>query len=69
MAYAVLDEIHQYFIPGRAMSAVDVCIDSAGALIGIIIVRVIVIIFTYMIAYRKENKMHSGSSRGGKVMD
>ncbi len=33
--YAVSDEVHQFFVPGRAMSAMDVAIDSLGALIGI----------------------------------
>jgi VanZ family protein len=33
--YAISDEFHQSFIPGRTSSARDVCIDLAGALIGI----------------------------------
>ena len=32
--YAVTDEIHQYFVPGRACSAVDVGIDTCGAIFG-----------------------------------
>lgn len=32
--YAVSDEIHQYFVPGRAMMAVDVLIDTVGAAVG-----------------------------------
>ena len=32
--YAITDEIHQLFIPGRAGRIVDVYIDSLGALIG-----------------------------------
>ncbi|MCX7711733.1 MAG: VanZ family protein [Clostridia bacterium] len=31
--YAISDEIHQYFVPGRAMRATDVLIDSAGILL------------------------------------
>ena len=31
--YAATDEIHQYFVPGRAGRFSDVCIDSAGALL------------------------------------
>lgn len=31
--YAVTDEIHQYFVPGRAAMLRDVCIDGAGALL------------------------------------
>ena len=38
-AYAVTDEIHQYFVEGRACSPVDVLIDSAGALVGVGITR------------------------------
>lgn len=34
--YALSDEIHQYFIPGRACSLVDVLIDSLGILAAII---------------------------------
>lgn len=34
--YALSDEFHQHFIPGRYMSMGDVLIDSSGALLGII---------------------------------
>ncbi len=33
--YAVSDEVHQLFVPGRGGQAVDVLIDSAGAAMGI----------------------------------
>lgn len=33
--YAISDEIHQLFIPGRAGQVRDVIIDSAGAVVGI----------------------------------
>lgn len=36
--YAVSDEIHQLFVPGRSCEFKDVCIDSAGAFIGILVV-------------------------------
>lgn len=32
--YAVTDEIHQYFIPGRSCELRDICMDSGGAVIG-----------------------------------
>ncbi len=35
--YAVSDEFHQLFVPGRACLFTDVCIDSAGALLGILL--------------------------------
>ncbi|KYG30585.1 VanZ family protein [Alkalihalobacillus trypoxylicola] len=34
--YAITDEFHQYFIPGRVAAVTDVMIDSLGALCGII---------------------------------
>ena len=39
--YAVSDEIHQIFVPGRAGRVLDVLIDSAGALCGIALVALI----------------------------
>ena len=32
--YAATDEIHQYFVPGRAMMLTDVLLDSVGAFCG-----------------------------------
>ena len=49
--YAISDEIHQYFVPGRACQFRDVMIDSCGALTGIIVV----IIFSKII--QKLNKI------------
>lgn len=44
--YAVSDEVHQLFVPGRAGALKDVLLDSTGALIGVLlgllIVRLIV---------------------------
>lgn len=37
--YAVSDEIHQTFVPGRAGQIRDVLIDSCGVLVGICIIR------------------------------
>lgn len=36
-AYAVFDEIHQSFVPGRGASTKDVLLDIVGVLIGIVI--------------------------------
>ncbi|WP_407271219.1 VanZ family protein [Radiobacillus sp. PE A8.2] len=33
--YAISDELHQMFVPGRGPAVWDVCIDSAGAIVGI----------------------------------
>lgn len=34
--YAITDEIHQIFVPGRAFQISDILVDSIGALIGVI---------------------------------
>ena len=34
--YACSDEFHQLFVPGRSGQFIDVCIDSSGALFGIL---------------------------------
>jgi hypothetical protein len=41
VVYACTDELHQYFVPGRSCEFRDVCIDSAGALLGVVLVRFI----------------------------
>lgn len=38
--YAGLDEIHQYFIPGRAMAFNDVIIDTTGGVMSMIIITI-----------------------------
>lgn len=38
-AYAVSDELHQYFVPGRGPGWGDVMLDSFGAALGIIIYK------------------------------
>ncbi len=40
--YAMTDELHQYFIPGRACLLTDVLIDSFGALIGVVFIGIII---------------------------
>ncbi len=35
--YAVSDEVHQYFIPGRNCNVLDVIIDSSGACVGALV--------------------------------
>jgi VanZ family protein len=36
VAYAVSDEVHQHFVPGRVGAWYDVAIDAAGVAIGIV---------------------------------
>lgn len=53
VAYAISDEIHQLFVPGRAGQLRDVMIDSSGSLVGI----VIVLLFVKLLQMRKQRKM------------
>ena len=39
--YAISDEIHQYFVPGRSGEIRDVIVDTIGVVIGIIIVKIV----------------------------
>jgi VanZ family protein len=39
IAYAVSDELHQHFVPGRVGSPIDVLIDSVGVAIGVVLWR------------------------------
>ena len=45
ITYAITDEIHQSFTPGRYPSIIDVGIDSAGVITGIFIL-IVLIVFT-----------------------
>lgn len=36
--YAISDEVHQYFVPGREMRILDVIIDTLGSIFGALIV-------------------------------
>ena len=39
IAYAVSDELHQHFVPGRQGSVLDVALDSLGVAAGVYVVR------------------------------
>lgn len=47
--YAITDELHQYFIPGRAGCITDVLIDSAGGLF-------VILMCTYINSHIKRKK-------------
>lgn len=42
--YAISDEVHQYFIPGREMRILDVCIDTSGSIFGALLNKVYITI-------------------------
>ncbi len=45
VGYALTDEIHQNFVPGRAMRLMDVGIDALGSVAGILIAVIIIALF------------------------
>lgn len=52
--YAISDECHQIFIPGRGPSVTDVFIDTLGVLVGIIIVIVLISIYKKLFVEKKK---------------
>jgi VanZ family protein len=38
IAYAVSDEVHQHFVPGRIGSPLDVLLDAVGVVVGVLLV-------------------------------
>lgn len=41
LAYSILDEIHQYFVPGREAKAMDIVIDAIGFVAVIVLIGVV----------------------------
>ena len=37
VAYAISDEVHQSFVPGRLGSPLDVALDTVGVLVGVVV--------------------------------
>ena len=60
LIYAITDEIHQSFIPGRTASIRDVCIDTCGVFLGIIIVLIIISVYKAL-TEKKENEIEKRS--------
>ena len=56
VGYAISDEIHQHFIPGRACALSDMAIDSAAALSGIIVFAAVVLFIMAVIRKIKEKR-------------
>ena len=57
--YAISDEIHQSFSPGRSCELRDVCIDSCGVMTGILISMVIIAIRS---AIKKKRSIRKGTA-------
>ena len=54
--YALCDETIQLFVPGRAGRFSDVCIDSAGAVLGVVVFVVIVKLVTTIRSLKKKRE-------------
>lgn len=54
--YAATDEIHQLFVPGRAGRFSDVCIDSAGAVLGVVVFVLLVKLITAIRTLREKRE-------------
>lgn len=52
----VVDEVHQYFIPGRSMLVKDMLIDSAGVLCAVLILFVITSVYESVKGWRKQQQ-------------
>lgn len=59
--YAITDEIHQLFIPGRNGNVVDILIDSCGGLIGIGVIWLAMMLIAGMEYKEKEEIEHKGT--------
>lgn len=55
VVYAITDEIHQIFVPGRAFQISDILVDSTGALIGVTASFVILKIILYIMKRGNKN--------------
>ena len=60
VTYAITDEFHQMFTDGRGPAVRDVCIDSAGAITGIVILLAVTLLIR-----RRRSISASQSARGG----
>ena len=46
--YALFDELHQLFVPGRDCEILDWCADFIGSLLGVLIVSLMVFLGKYL---------------------
>lgn len=56
-AYAVIDEIHQFFTPGRSIKITDMLLDSVGAAFGAVIAAVAAIVILHIKSSIAEKKL------------
>lgn len=46
LVYAVFDETHQCFVPGRSFQLVDIAVDMSGALLAVLVISLIFILIS-----------------------
>ncbi len=56
--WGVIDEVHQYFVPGRSMLIQDMLIDSAGVLSAVMILTFLTKGYSLATEHRRERKMY-----------
>lgn len=54
----IVDEIHQYFVPGRSMLVQDMLIDSAGVFLAVFVLTTLTQGYCKFADYRRETKMY-----------
>lgn len=57
VVYAISDEVHQYFVPGRAFAVTDIMIDTAGSIFGLTSVTLVNYLRNRWIKQRKRKEM------------
>lgn len=55
--WGVLDEVHQYFIPGRTMMVEDMLLDSAGVLLAVCLMQVALSVYESVKSTRQEERL------------
>lgn len=55
--YAITDEIHQYFVPGRSCELRDVGIDSLGALTGILLTIIVIKLYRKVKMHKEKDEI------------
>ena len=55
-AYAIFDEVHQYFTPGRTIKITDMIIDTSGAVVGAAAAAAATVILAHIATYLKTKK-------------
>lgn len=55
-AWGVIDEIHQYFVPGRSMQFSDMVIDSSGVLLAVVSLGLVLGLYERMKDWKAEER-------------